>query len=99
MTKKVPPRWRLFRSGSTTSKCTGLTSSKVSDTAPGWSFQGHTLRPDVCAKQQPTNKPHTKSTWKSFVILHEGGVSYLYCKPDANPDLPCRRQWERSVLC
>lgn len=33
MTKNVACRWRLFSSGTATSRCTGFTSSKVSETA------------------------------------------------------------------
>ncbi len=95
MTKKVPRRWRLFSSGTTTSKCTGLASSKVSDTAPGWSFQGKTLRVGVCAKQQPMNKPHNKRAWKSFVITYAG--EFPTYSANAMPTQTCRAAASGSV--
>src|SRR5580704_4086440 len=84
MRKKVACRWRLFNSGTATSRCTVLASSKVSETAAVWSFHGSTRSVGVWAALSSTNKLHTNTANTSFAInsqweFHDGLVQ-LQCQ-------------------
>src|SRR5260370_37181994 len=91
MTKNVACKWRLFNSGTATSRCTVLASSKVSDTAAEWSFHGSTRSLGVWAKPTPTNKLHT-NTVTTGLAIDSGGEFH-----DGGGQLPCQQALAASL--